>query len=115
MLQGKFQSAFHLLEEGSDTKVVLREDDVLPSGETVSDVLRSKHTVPQGLKEEALCSSQNVPPLPDQVIHDCFDGDFIRYATNKRKVLQAHLDLTPMHGHVCAAHSRKCLMTCATF
>ena len=44
---------------------ILREDDILPSSESVSDVLQSKHPEPQGLKEEALCSLQNVPPLPD--------------------------------------------------
>ena len=68
MFQGKYHSAFQLLEEENGSTGVLSEDNVLPSGETVFEALRNKHPDPQGLKEEALCSSDSIPPLPDQVI-----------------------------------------------
>ena len=85
MFQGKCQSAFQLLEEETGAMGVLGEDDVLPSGETVSEVLQSKHPDPEGLKEEALCSSDNLPPLPDQVIFECIDADLIRHAAKQTK------------------------------
>ena len=43
MFQGKCHSAFQLLEEESGSAGVLGEDDVLPSGQTVSEALWSKH------------------------------------------------------------------------
>ena len=85
MFQEKCQSAFHFLEEGNGITGILREGDFLSSGETVSDILRSKHPVPQGLKEEALCSWQNIPPLPDQVIYEYIDADLIHHAAKQTK------------------------------
>ncbi len=104
MFQERCQSAFHLLDKGSDTGGVLSEDDILLSGETVSEVLRNKHPTHQGIVQEALCSSHIPPPLPDSIIYECIDADLIRHAaTNER--------LT--YGDVCVAPSKRCLMICA--
>ena len=92
MFQGKCHSAFQLLEEESGSVGILNENDVLPSGQTVSDILQSKHPDAQGLKEEALLSPDPIPPLPDQVIFECIDTDLIRHAANKRMAPLAHLD-----------------------
>ena len=43
MFQGKSHLAYQLLEEESGSAGVLGEDDVLPSGQTVSKALKSKH------------------------------------------------------------------------
>lgn len=80
MFQGKCQSAFQLLEEVQDSIGVLGEDDVPPS---VSEALRSKHPDAQGLKEDALYSSDDFPPLPDQVIFECIDAGLIRHAAKQ--------------------------------
>ena len=32
-----------------------------------------------------MCSSQNVPPLPDQVIYERIDADLIRHAAKQTK------------------------------
>ena len=48
MFEGKCQSALKMLEENMFTGV-LNEEDVLPSGETVSEALMKKHPNPQGL------------------------------------------------------------------
>ena len=82
MFQGNCHSAFQLLEEESGSAGVLGEDHTLPSGQTVSEVLQSKHTDAQGLKQEALLSPDTFPPLPDQVIFECIDADLIRHAAN---------------------------------
>ena len=83
MFQGKCHSAIQLLEEESGSAGVLGEDDVLPSGQTVSEALWSKHPDAQGLKQEALLSPDTFPPLPDQVIFECIDADLIRHAAKQ--------------------------------
>ena len=83
MFQGKCHSAFQLLEEESGSAGVLGEDHTLPSGQTVSEVLQSKHPAAQGLKQEALLSPDTFPPLPDQVIFECIDADLIRHAAKQ--------------------------------
>ena len=47
---------------------------MLPSGQTVSEVLRSKHLDAQGLTQKALFSSDTFPPLPDEVMYECIDA-----------------------------------------
>ena len=83
MFQIKCQSALQLLKSVDGSTGVLGEDDDLPSGETVAEALRNKHPDPQGLKEEALCVSDCLPPLPDQVIFECIDADLIRHAAKQ--------------------------------
>ena len=83
MFQGKCHSAFQLLEEESGSAGVLGEYHALPSGQTVSEVLQSKHPAAQGLKQEALLSPDTFPPLPDQVIFECIDADLIRHAAKQ--------------------------------
>ena len=85
MFQGKCHSAFQLLEEESGSAGVLGEDDALPSGQTVSEALRSKHPDAQGLKQDALLLPDTLPPLPDQVIFECIDADLIRHAAKQTK------------------------------
>ena len=63
MFQGKCNSAFRILVEDANSGRVLNENDKLPSGETVSDVLREKHPKAQGLNQEALLT-QPTTPLP---------------------------------------------------
>ena len=58
-------------------------NDVLPSGETVSNALRNKHPNVKGLSEEALVCSDSFPPLPDQIIFECIDADLIRHAAKQ--------------------------------
>ena len=58
MFQGKCHSAFQLLEEESGSAGVLGEDHTLPSGQTVSEVLRSKHPNAAQMIRESL-----TPPL----------------------------------------------------
>ena len=83
MFQGKCHSAFQLLEEGNGSVGVLNENDVLPSGETVSDALWNKHPNAKGLSEEALVCSDNFPPLPDRIIFECIDADLIHHAAKQ--------------------------------
>ena len=80
MFQGKYGAASALLSKAKSSGV-LGENDVLPSGETVSDVLRSKHPSAQSLNREALPPSDvTVPPLPNSVMFDSIDADAIRHA-----------------------------------
>ena len=80
MFQGKYGAASALLSKAKSSGV-LSENDVLPSGETVSDVLRSKHPSAQSLNHEALPPSDvTVPPLPNSVMFDSIDADAIRHA-----------------------------------
>ncbi len=60
----------------------------LATGETVSDALRNKHPIAQGLKEEALYPPENTPPRADPVIFECIDADLIRHSA--KQTPQAH-------------------------
>ena len=51
MFRGKCGAALTLLTERRTTGV-LKEDDLLPSGESVYEALKSKHPPAQGLKED---------------------------------------------------------------
>ena len=63
------------------TSGVLGENDVLPSGETVSDVLKSKHPSAQCLNQEALPPSYvTILPFQNPVMFDRIDADSIRHA-----------------------------------
>ena len=80
MFQGKCGAALSALS-ARDASGVLDPDNILPSGETVSDVLRNKHPSPQNLNHEALPSSDLVPPpLPNPIMFDCIDADLIRHS-----------------------------------
>ena len=79
MFQGKCGAALRKLS-GENSGGVLGEDDVLPSGESVSCVLKNKHPDAQGLIKEALSPPEEEPPLPNSVIFDCIDADLIRQA-----------------------------------
>ena len=59
---------------------VLSEDDELHSGDSVSDVLRSKHPPAQGLVKEAISLPEVLPPPPNPVIFERIDADLIRHA-----------------------------------
>ena len=60
---------------------VLLTDDVFPSGETVREVLESKHPPAQSRSQEALpLSDATVPPLVNLVLFDCIDADSIHCA-----------------------------------
>ena len=80
MFRGEYGAASALLSE-EKTSGVLGENDVLPSGETVSDVLKSKHPSAQCLNQEALPPSDvTIPPLPKPVMFNRIDADSIRHA-----------------------------------
>ena len=65
---------------------MLGENDILPTGETVSEVLENKHPPAQGLRQEALPSlDATVPPLTNPVMFDCFDAASIRHAATGTK------------------------------
>ena len=59
---------------------MLKEDDLLPSGEPVYDALKSKHPSAQGLKNDALLLLESWPPLPSPVMFECIDAELIRHA-----------------------------------
>ena len=59
---------------------VLSEDDELPSGDSVFDVLRSKHPPAQGLVKEALSLPDVLPLPPNPVIYERIDAELIRHA-----------------------------------
>ncbi len=76
IFQGKCGAALNLLKENRTTGT-LREDDVLPSGETN---LKVQTSTPQGLKQEALLSQNDLPSLTSLVIFKRIDADAIRHA-----------------------------------
>ena len=59
---------------------VLSKDDELPSGDSVFDVLRSKHPPAQGLVKETLSLPEVIPPPPNHVIYERIDTDLICHA-----------------------------------
>ena len=63
----------------------MNENDKLPSGETVSDVLHEKHPKAQGLNQEALLTQPTPPTTPNPVIFDCLEADLIRHAAKQTK------------------------------
>ena len=76
MFQGECGAAIRSLSDEG----VLSEDDELPSGDSVSDVLRSKHPPAQGLVKEAISLPEVLPPPPNPVIFERIDADLIRHA-----------------------------------
>ena len=84
IFQGKCGAALRQLSDESSTGV-LGENDKLPSGESVSEALRSKHPQAQGLVQDALSLPEELPPLPDPVIFECIDADLIRHAAKQTK------------------------------
>ena len=58
---------------------ILSEVDELSSGDSVFDVLRSKHLRTQGLVKEALSLPEVIPPPPNHVIYERIDADLIRH------------------------------------
>ena len=79
MFQGKCSAALSVLSD-RNASGVLGPDDVLPSGETVSHVLRSKHPPPQTINDEACPPPAIDPPLlPNPIMFDCIDADLIRH------------------------------------
>ena len=79
MFQGKCSAALTLLTERKTARV-LKEDDLLPSGESVYDALKSKHPSAQGLKNDALLPLESWPPLPSPVMFECIDAELIHHA-----------------------------------
>ena len=79
MFQGKCSAALTLLTKRK-TAGVLKEDDLLSSGESVYDALKSKHPSAQGLKNDALLPLESWPPLPSPVMFECIDAELIRHA-----------------------------------
>ena len=57
MFQGKCGAALSVLSARDASGVLDPDNYIIPSGETVSDILRSKHSSPQNLNHEALPSS----------------------------------------------------------
>ena len=63
---------------------MLDPNTILPTGESKSDILRSKHPSLQNLNHEAEPSSDLVPPpLPNATMFSCIDADFIRYSAKR--------------------------------
>ncbi len=83
MFHGKCSAALSILTEKKTTGV-LHPNSTTPSGETVLEVLKSKHPPPQSVKIEA-CPPPNLapPPLPDPITFDCIDADLIRHASKR--------------------------------
>ncbi len=82
MFQGRCNSAFRLLAAEENPGGVLKENDKLPSGETVLDVLRDKHPKAQSPNEEATLTQ---PTTPNPVIFDCVDADLIRHSAKQTR------------------------------
>ncbi len=85
MFQGKCNSAFRLLSDEENSGGVLNEDDKLPSGETVFDVLCEKHPKAQGPSQEATLAQPIPPTTPNPVIFDRVDADLIRHAAKQTR------------------------------
>ena len=85
MFQGKCNSAVSILVEDKNSGGVLNENDKLPSGEIVSDVLCEKHPKAQGLNQEALIAQPTPPTTPNAVVFDCLDADLIYHVAKQTK------------------------------
>ena len=79
MFQGRCGAAIRSLSD-KGSMGVLSEDDELPSGDSVFDVLRSKHPPAQGLVKEVLSLPEVIPPPPNHMIYERIDADLIRHA-----------------------------------
>ena len=90
MFPGKYGAASALLTNKSSwgaTCTSVNEKDILPSVETVSEVLESKHPHAQSLIQETLPTSDaTVPPLSNPVLFDCTDADSICCASKTHQV-----------------------------
>ena len=59
---------------------ILNEDDLMPTGESVLEILQRKHPPGQDLAQSALFIPEESPSHVHPVIFDCIDADLIRYA-----------------------------------